>query len=86
MAQKVIIKATNIAPYGKGWQVNAFVDGVESETTFYAVPKEYAIRQAKAIIETQGKLNCEPYKGEHAIFSEAQRQKILKQFEQVVVI
>ena len=40
MAQKVIIKATNIAPYGKGWQVNAFVDGVESETTFYAVPKE----------------------------------------------
>jgi len=28
---KVIIKATNLREYGKGWQINAFVDGVESE-------------------------------------------------------
>lgn len=84
MAQKVIIKATNIAPYGKGWQINAFVNGVESETTFYGVSKEYAIRQAKAYIETYGKLNCEPYKGEHALFSETERQKVLKQFEKAV--
>lgn len=84
MAQKVIIKATNIAPYGKGWQINAFVNGVESETTFYGVSKEYAVRQAKAIIENQGRLNCEPYKAEGAIFSEAQRQKVLAQFEKAV--
>ena len=50
MAQKVIIKATNIAPYGKGWQINAFVDGVETEGTWYGVGKEYAVRQANATI------------------------------------
>jgi hypothetical protein len=83
MAQKVIIKATNIAPYGKGWQINAFVEGVESEGTFYGVGKKYAIEQAERIIKQQGKLNCEPYKAEGAIFSEAQRQKVLAQFEKV---
>ena len=80
MAQKVIIKATNIAPYGKGWQINAFVDGVETEGTWYGVNKEYAIRQAKATVENYGKLNNEPYKAEDAIFSEAQRKKVLAQF------
>jgi len=80
MAQKVIIKATNIAPYGKGWQINAFVDGVETEGTWYGVNKEYAIGQAKATIENYGKLNCEPYKAEDAIFSEAKRKKVLAQF------
>ena len=80
---KVIIKATNLREYGKGWQINAFVDGVESEGTWYGVGKEYAISQAKATIETYGKLNCEPYKAEGAIFSEAQRQKVLAQFEKV---
>ena len=84
MTQKVIIKATNIAPYGKGWQINAFVDGVETEGTWYGVGKEYAIRQANATIETYGKLNNEPYKAEDAIFTEAQRQKVLAQFEKVV--
>ena len=84
MAQKIIIKATNIAPYGKGWQINAFVDGVETEATFYGVGKEYAIRQAKATIENYGKLNNEPYKAEDAIFSEAQRQKVLAQFKKAV--
>jgi hypothetical protein len=82
--KKVVIKATNIAPYGKGWQINAFVDGVETEATFYGVAKEYAIRQANAIIENQGKLNNEPYKAEDAIFTEAQRQKVLAQFEKAV--
>ena len=82
--KKVIIKATNIAPYGKGWQINAFVDGVETEATFYGVGKEYAIRQAKATIENYGKLNNEPYKAEDAIFSEAQRQKVLAQFKKAV--
>jgi len=82
--KKVVIKATNIAPYGKGWQINAFVDGVETEATWYGVAKEYAIRQANATIETYGKLNNEPYKAEDAIFTEAQRQKVLAQFEKVV--
>ena len=81
---KVIIKATNIAPYGKGWQINAFVDGVETEATFYGVAKEYAICQANATIENYGKLNNEPYKAEGAIFSEAQRKKVLAQFKKVV--
>ena len=75
MTQKVIIKATNIAPYGKGWQINAFVNGVETEATWYGVGKEYAIGQAKATIETYGKLNNEPYKAEDAIFTEAQKTK-----------
>jgi hypothetical protein len=79
--KKVIIKATNIAPYGKGWQINAFVDGVETEGTWYGVSKEYAVRQANATIKTYGKLNNEPYKAEDAIFSEAQRQRVLAQFK-----
>ena len=82
--KKVIIKATNIAPYGKGWQINAFVDGVETEGTWYGVGKEYAVRQANATIETYGKLNNEPYKAQGAIFSEAQRQKVLAQFKKAV--
>jgi hypothetical protein len=82
--KKVIIKATNIAPYGKGWQINAFVDGVETEATWYGVNKEYAIRQANATIANYGKLNNEPYKAEDAIFTEAQRQKVLAQFEKAV--
>ena len=86
MTQKVIIKATKIAPYGKGYQVNAFVNGVESEQTFYGVAKTYAVEQAKRIIKQNGRLNGEPYKGEYALFSEAQRKQILKQFQQVVVV
>jgi len=86
MTEKVIIKATNIAPYGKGYQVNAFVNGVESEQTFYGVSKTDAVEQAKRIIKQNGRLNGEPYKGEYPLFSEAQRKQILKQFEQVVVL
>ena len=47
--------------------------------------KKYAIEQAQRIIKQNGRLNGEPYKGEYPIFTEAQRQKILKQFEQVVI-
>ena len=83
MTQKVIIKATNLGEYGKGWQINAFVDGIESEATFYGVGKKVAIEQAERIIKVQGKLNCEPYKGEYAIFTEGQRQQVLAQFNKV---
>ena len=86
MTEKVIIKATKIAPYGKGYQINAFVNGIESEQTFYGVGKQFAVEQAKRIIKQNGKLNGEPYKGEFALFSEAQRKQILKQFAPVVVV
>ena len=39
----VEIKVKSIAPYGKGFQVNAFIDGVESEMTFYGYTKKDAI-------------------------------------------
>lgn len=51
------------APYAKGWQVNAFVDGVESEITFYNYTKADALTRAKAIVADKGKLPHEPYKG-----------------------
>jgi hypothetical protein len=64
------IHATNLARhgYGKGWQVNALVDGIESEATFYGVAKEWALRQAKAIIESEGKLPHVPYDQTDRIF------------------
>lgn len=64
------LHATNLNAhgYGKGWQINALIDGVESEATFYGVPKEYALRQAKALIEMNGRLPHEPYKGSDPIF------------------
>ncbi len=64
------IKATSLARhgYGKGWQVNALIDGVESEMTFYGVPKDYALRQARAVIEKEGRLLHEPYRGANPIF------------------
>jgi len=64
------IKATNLARYGygKGWQINALIDGIESEMTFYGVAKDYALRQANAVIKKEGRLLHEPYRGENAIF------------------
>jgi len=64
------IKATSLARhgYGKGWQINALVNGIESEATFYGVPKDYALRQARALIETDGRLPHEPYRGANPIF------------------
>ena len=64
------LHATNLARYGygKGWQINALVEGVESEATFYGVAKDWALRQAKAIIENEGRLPHEPYRESNAIF------------------
>lgn len=64
------LHATNLSRYGygKGWQVNALVDGIESEITFYGVPKAYALIQARAIIEDKGRLPFNPYKESDAIF------------------
>jgi len=59
----VEIKVKSIAPYGKGFQVNAFVDGVESEMTFYGYTKKDAIEEAKNRIQKDGRLPHEPYKG-----------------------
>lgn len=68
--KKMKIKATSLKAhgYGNGWQVNALVNGVESEATFYAVSKDYAMRQARALIEMDGRLPHEPYRGDDAIF------------------
>ena len=59
----VEIKVKSIAPYGKGFQVNAFVDGIESEMTFYGYTKKDAIQEAQKRIEKDGRLPHEPYKG-----------------------
>lgn len=82
--KKVVLVATNIAPYGKGYQINAFVNGVETEATYYGVSKKYALTQAKAAIETYGKLAFAPYKSADAIFTEVKRKKILAQFAKEV--
>jgi hypothetical protein len=68
--KKMKLHATNLSThgYGKGWQINALVDGVESEMTFYGVSKDYALRQARAVIEMNGRLLHDPYKGSDPIF------------------
>jgi hypothetical protein len=65
MTQKTIqIKIKSCAPYAKGWQVNAIIDGEESEMTFYGESKSFALEQAKKRIEKEGRLPHAPYKGE----------------------
>ena len=59
----VTLKIKSCAPYAKGWQVNAIVDGVESEMTFYNYTKADALESAKRRIEKDGRLPHEPYKG-----------------------
>ena len=59
----VEIKVKSIAPYGKGFQINAFVNGIESECTYYGYTKKDAIETAKKCIEKDGRLPHEPYKG-----------------------
>ena len=59
----VEFKVKSIAPYGKGFQVNAFVDGVESESTYYGYSKKDAIEAAKRRVQIDGRLPHEPYKG-----------------------
>jgi hypothetical protein len=58
----VELKVKSCAPYAKGWQINAIIDGVESEMTFYLSSKANAITDAKRRIMKDGKLPHEPYK------------------------
>ena len=58
----VEIKVKSIAPYGKGFQVNAFIDGVESEMTFYGYSKKDALKEAQQRVARDGRLPHEPYK------------------------
>lgn len=55
-------KIKSCAPYAKGWQVNAIVDGVESEMTFYGYTKTDALAEAKRRVAQDGRLPHEPYK------------------------
>lgn len=57
-------KVKSCAPYAKGWQVNAFVNGVESEMTYYGYTKAEALEAAKKTVAREGRLAHEPYKGE----------------------
>jgi hypothetical protein len=59
----VEFKAKSIAPYGKGFQVNAFVDGIESEFTYYGYSKKDALEAARRAVKVAGRLANEPYKG-----------------------
>jgi hypothetical protein len=63
ITQQVIeLRIKSIAPYGKGWQVNAFVNGVESEMTYYHETKTRARELAIKRIQTDGRLPHEPYR------------------------
>lgn len=64
------LHATNLARYGygKGWQVNALVDGIESEATYYGTSKTDALAMAERTIKREGRLPHEPYRSENAIF------------------
>lgn len=62
----VELRVKSCAPYAKGWQINATIDGVESEITFYNETKTHAIEQAKKRIARDGRLPHEPYKGNAA--------------------
>lgn len=56
-------KVKSCAPYAKGWQVNAIIDGEESEMTFYGHTRSEALEEAKRIVKRNGKLPHNPYKG-----------------------
>ena len=56
------LKIKSCSPYAKGWQVNAIVNGVESEMTFYNETKAWARKCAIARIKKDGRLPHEPYK------------------------
>ena len=64
------LHATSLARYGygKGWQVNALVDGIESECTYYGTSKADALSKAERTILRDGRLPHEPYKASDAIF------------------
>jgi hypothetical protein len=58
------LKVKSIAPYGKGFQVNAIVDGIESEFTFYGYTRKQAIEAANKTIKKEGRLPHEAHKGD----------------------
>ena len=56
----VEIKVKSIAPYGKGFQVNATIDGQESEITYYGYTKKQALEAARKCINQAVRLPNEP--------------------------
>lgn len=58
----VQLSVKSCAPYAKGWQVNAIIDGVESEFTYYNTAKADAVEQATRAIARNGRLLNDPYK------------------------
>lgn len=60
--QVIELKIKSAQPYAKGWQVNAFVNNVESEMTFYGYTKKAARGVALDMIAEFGRLPHEPYK------------------------
>ena len=58
----VELRVKSCAPYAKGWQINATIDGEESEFTYYNTAKNSAIEQAKRMITLKGRLLNDPYK------------------------
>lgn len=61
--QIVKLKIKSCVPYARGWQVNATINGRESEITFYEGTKAQAEEKAIKIIERRGELPNKPYKG-----------------------
>lgn len=62
--KKISLSVKSCQPYAKGWQVNALIDGEESEMTFYHYTKRDAIEDAKRRISREGRLPHKPYKEE----------------------
>jgi hypothetical protein len=58
----VELNVKSCAPYAKGWQINATIEGVESELTFYGSTKSNAINNAKSRIKREGRLPHAPYR------------------------
>jgi len=62
LGDKVVeIRVKSCQPYAKGWQINATINGEESEMTFYHYTKRDAIEDAKRRIAREGKLPHSPY-------------------------
>jgi len=62
--KKISLSVKSCQPYAKGWQINATINGEESEMTFYHYTKKDAIEGAKRRIATDGRLPHAPYKAE----------------------
>lgn len=57
------LKVKTMSPYGRGWQINAIIDGVESEYSFWHYTKKDAVKEAHRMIKQNGRLPHEPYRG-----------------------